>query len=128
MQVGFELLDRLPVHAGRTSIGFDRFVSFVYSLLFDIERLACRTQSAPSCCQLFRSYDRLTRPLRSSPITSLRRYYGSVRPSAPRRYSRLAVFPAWASSLASERLVPAVPRKSLHPLHAPSTPVAVCPV
>jgi hypothetical protein len=30
--------------------------------------------------------------------------------------------------LASERLVPAVPRKSLHPLHAPSTPVAVCPV
>src|SRR6516225_11876323 len=49
-------------------------------------------------------------------------------PSAPHRYSRLAVFPAWASPLASERLVPAVPRKSLHPLHAPSTPVAVCPV
>src|SRR4029077_9570659 len=59
---------------------------------------------------------------------SLRRYYGSVRPSAPRRYSRLAVFAAWASPLASERLVPAVPRKSLHPLPAPSTPVAVCPV
>src|SRR5271154_5626472 len=55
-------------------------------------------------------------------------HYGSVRPSAPRRYSRLAVFAAWASPLASERLVPAVPRKSLHPLHAPSTPVAVCPV
>ena len=33
-----------------------------------------------------------------------------------------------ASPLASKRLVPAVPRKSLHPLHAPSTPVAVCPV
>ena len=30
--------------------------------------------------------------------------------------------------MASERLVAAVPRKSLHPLHAPSTPVAVCPV
>src|ERR1700745_3426541 len=38
------------------------------------------------------------------------------------------VFAPWASPLASERLVPAVPRKSLHPLHAPSTPVAVCPV
>src|SRR6476660_4659665 len=75
-----------------------------------------------------RSYDRLTRPLRSSPITSLLRYYGSVRPSAPRRYSRLAVFAAWASPLASERLVPAVPRKRLHPSHAPSTPVAACPV
>ena len=73
-------------------------------------------------------FSRLTRPLRSSPITSPRRYSGSVRPSAPRRYSRLAVLAAWASPLASERLVPAVPRKSLHPLHAPSTPVAVCPV
>jgi len=31
----------------------------------------------------------------------------------------------WASLFASERLVPAVPRNSLHPLHAPSTPVAV---
>src|SRR6516162_1094465 len=39
--------------------------------------------------------------------------------------ARLAVFAAWASPFASERLVPAVPRDSLHPLHAPSTPVAV---
>jgi hypothetical protein len=31
-------------------------------------------------------------------------------------------------SLGIRGLVPAVPRKSLHPLHAPSTPVAVCPV
>jgi len=77
---------------------------------------------------LFRTYDRLTRSLRSSPITSLHHYYGSVRPSALLRYSRLAVFAAWASSLASERLVPAVPRKSLHPIHAPSTPVATHPV
>src|SRR5262249_10102975 len=73
-------------------------------------------------------YDRLTRPLRSSPITSLLSYYGSVRPSALRRYSRLAVFAASASPLPSERLVPAVPRKSLHPIHAPSTPAVVCPV
>jgi hypothetical protein len=67
----------------------------------------------------------MTRPLRSSPITSLLRSYESVRPSAPHRYPRLAVFAAWASPFASERLVPAVPRDSLHPLHAPSTPVAV---
>ena len=40
----------------------------------------------------------------------------------------LAVVPACASPLALERLVPAVPRHSLHPLHAPSTPVAVRPV
>ena len=74
---------------------------------------------------MLRSCDQLTRPLRSSPITSLPRSYESVRPSAPHRYARLAVFAAWASSLTSERLVPAVPRDSLHPLHALSTPVAV---
>jgi hypothetical protein len=51
--------------------------------------------------------------------------YESVRPSAPHRYARLAVLAAWASPFASERLVPAVPRDSLHPLHAPSTPIAV---
>ena len=49
-------------------------------------------------------------------------------PSAPHRYARLAVFAAWASPFTSERLVPAVPRNSLHPLHAPSTPIAVRPV
>src|ERR1700730_9075602 len=54
--------------------------------------MACLSHaSSSSCFQLFRSYDRLTRPLRSSPITSLLRCYGSVRPSAPRRDSRLAV-------------------------------------
>ena len=67
----------------------------------------------------------LDRPLRSSPITSLPRSYESVRPSAPHRYARLAVFAAWASPFASARLVPAVPRDSLHALHAPSTPIAV---
>src|ERR1700741_1326660 len=56
---------------------------------------------------------------------SLPRYYESVRPSALLRHARLAVLAAWASSFASERLVPAVPRNSLHPTHAPSTPVVV---
>ena len=74
---------------------------------------------------MLRSCDRLIRPLRSSPITSLPRSYESVRPSALHRYARLAVVAAWASPFASERLVPAVPHHSLHPLHALSTPVAV---
>ena len=84
--------------------------------------------SRSSCFQLLRACDCLTRPLCSSPITSLPRSYESVRPSAPHRYARLAVFAAWASPFTSERLVPAVPRNSLHPLHAPSTPIAVRPV
>ena len=81
--------------------------------------------SKSSCYQLPRSCDRLTRPLCSSSVASLPRSYESVRPSAPHRYARLAVFAACASPFASERLVPAVPRNSLHPLHPPSTPVAV---
>src|ERR1700704_5487856 len=69
------------------------------------------------------------RPL--DPTPSLQLHYEpsslheSVRPSALHRYARLAVLAAWASPFASERLVPAVPRNSLHPLHALSTPVAI---
>ena len=56
-------------------------------------------------------------------ITSLHHYYETVRPSASHRFrSRLTVFTACASPLASKRLVPAVPCKRLHPTHAPSTP------
>src|SRR5437879_9434299 len=58
--------------------------------------------SKSSCSQLPRSCDRLTRPLRSSPITSLPRSYESVRPSAPHRYARLAVLAAWASPRSEE--------------------------
>src|ERR1019366_10205663 len=53
---------------------------------------------------------------------------GRSRPSAPLRYARLAISVACASPLASERLVPAVPRESPDQLHAPYTPVAACPV
>ena len=36
-------------------------------------------------CSLRQSHNQLTRSLCSSPITSLCRYYGSIRPSAPHR-------------------------------------------
>ena len=84
-----------------------------------------RVHPVSSC---FAKCDRLTRPLCSSPITGLHCSYESVRPSAPRRYSCLAVLAAWASPLTSERLVPAVPCHRQHPLHALSTPVATCSV
>src|SRR5208337_2010348 len=92
-------------------------------------RTACLAGSLTSSCRQLRQRSAdLIRPLRSCPVTSVHRYYGSVRPSAPLRYSRLAVFSACASPLASEQLVPAVPRQRLHPLHAPSTPVVARPV
>src|SRR5208283_917853 len=53
LQVGFELLDRLTVHAGRTSIGFDRFVGFVYLSLIDVERFVCRTHRGPPVASCF---------------------------------------------------------------------------
>src|SRR6516225_2967064 len=83
---------------------------------------------ASSCFQLFRPYDRLTRSLCSSPITgpSSLVLIGPPQCSAsvlsPRGFRRLCF------SLDIRALVPAVPRKSLRPVHAPSTPVAVCPV
>ena len=128
LQVGFELFDRLSVHPARTRIGFDRFVRFVHQLLVYAERFVRRTRRRPPVASCFLTYDHLIRSLCSSPIMNLHRSYGSVRPSALPRYSRLTAFAACASPFASKRLVPAVPRKSLHSSHAPSTPVVVCPV
>src|SRR5258705_7617535 len=81
-----------------------------------------------SCSSCSNKYDSLTQPLRSSPITgpsTLLRVDPSQSPAlvlSPHGFRRLCF------SLGIRGLVPAVPRKSLHPLHAPSTPVAVCPV
>src|ERR1700756_1658065 len=71
----------------------------------------------------------LTRPLCSGPITvpsSLIR----VDPSQCRTLVLWAwwLFPTWPSSLTLQRLVPAVPHKSLGQLHASYTPVAIRPI
>ena len=81
-----------------------------------------------SCRQLNANDGGLTRPLCSGRITGHQRSYRTVRPRAPHRYARLAVYAAWASPLASERQVPAVPRESPDQLHASYTPVAARPV
>src|SRR5712671_3214613 len=53
LQVGFELLDCLTIHARCTTFGFDRFIGFVHSLLLDVERLACRTHRSPPVSSCF---------------------------------------------------------------------------
>jgi hypothetical protein len=50
---------------------------------------------------VFRPYDCLTRSFAPAPLQRLHRSYGSVRPSALHRYSRLTVFAACASPLPS---------------------------
>ena len=76
----------------------------------------------------FAKHDHPIRPLRSSPLQRLHHYYGSVRPSFLNRYARLTVVCRSCFSLGIRKLVPAVPRKSLPPAHAPSTPVTARPV
>ena len=53
----------------------------------DVEPACLSHASKSSCCQLLQWYDSLTRSLRSSSVTSLPRYYESVRPSARHRYA-----------------------------------------
>jgi len=48
----------------------------------------------------------MTQPLGSTPITKLRRYYGLLRPCAPRRYSPPCGTTTWSSPFTSERQVP----------------------
>jgi hypothetical protein len=85
-------------------------------------------KSASSCFQLCHPYDSLIRPLRSNPITGPSSLLRVGPPQCSASVLSPRGFPTCASPLASKRLVPAVPCKGLHPVHAPSTPVAICPV
>src|SRR6201987_17426 len=53
LQVGFELLDYLFVHTGRTMIGFDRFISLVHLLFGNVERFVRRTHRHPPVSSCF---------------------------------------------------------------------------
>src|SRR5580658_11043365 len=90
-------------------------------------RTACLSyRSKSSCFQLFQEYDHLTRPLCSDPITGPSTLVRIGPPQSlalsPHGWHRLRF------SLGIKSLVPAVPRESLCPTHAPSTPVATRPV
>ena len=80
-----------------------------------------RVHPVSSC---FAKCDRLTRPLCSSPITGL----SSLIRVGPPQCSASVLWPCGFTPLTSERLVPAVPCHRQHPLHALSTPVAICSV
>src|SRR5215469_15420600 len=120
----------MPAFAGRTTVRNTLALHGSHQVAHsapNLERNVCCTQGS-SCRQLPQECNHLARSLRSSPITgpsSLLRI-GPSQCSAsvlsPHGFRRLCF------SLAIRALVPAVPRKGLHPVHAPSTPVAVCPV
>ena len=88
----------------------------------------CSYSSTSSCCQLCRTYDCLTRPLRSSSITEP----SSLLRAGPSQTNASVLSPRGflplCFSLGIDGLVPAVPHKSLCRTHAPYTPTAARPV
>src|SRR4029077_2332599 len=101
-QVGIKLLDRLSINTGRARFGFDRFVRFVHLLLSNIERFVRRINLHLPVSSCFDHTTAWPDPFAPSPLQGLHHYCGSVRPSAPLRYSRLAIFVACASPFPSE--------------------------
>src|ERR1700675_4039412 len=84
--------------------------------------------SNSSCFQLVQEYDDLTRSLCSDPITGPSTL---IQIGPPQSLSSVLSPHGWCRlrfSLGIKSLVPAVPRESLCPTHAPSTPVAARPV
>ena len=92
-------------------------------------RTACLShRSKSSCFQLVQEYDYLTRSLCSDPITGPSTL---LRIGPPQSLASVLSPHGWRRlrfSLGIKSLVPAVPRESLRPIHAPSTPVAARPV
>ena len=88
----------------------------------------CSYRSTSSCCQLCRTYDCLTRPLRSSPVTEPSSLIQAGPPQANASVLSPRGFLPLCFSLSIDGLVPAVPHKSLCRTHAPYTPAAARPV
>ena len=88
----------------------------------------CSYRSTSSCCQLCRTYDCLTRPLRSSPVTEPSSLIQAGPPQANASVLSPRGFLPLCFSLSIDGLVPAVPHKSLCRTHALYTPAAARPV
>ena len=106
-QVLLKLLDRLAVDAGRAVIGLDPLIRLPDHPFGNRERLVLRLWFAhpapPTSRRLTTKRTRTTRPLRSTRITRLHRYYETVRPCAPHRYSAPRSFGCLGFSLGRPR-------------------------
>ena len=105
-------------------VGFDRFVSFVHLTFLNSKRLVCRTYRSHPVSSCSKQYDHLIRPLCSDPITGPSTLIQGGSPQSPASVLSPCGLPRLSFSLCIRGLVPAVPRESLCPTHAPSTPVA----
>lgn len=98
-QALLKLLEGLPVHSRLSLVGLDPAVCLPYHLLRD--RKWFRSRLGPRFLlhrQLPAGQARMARPLRSTRITRLLRYYGTVRRCLPRYGTRLlADLAAWST-------------------------------
>ncbi|MCY1529527.1 hypothetical protein D9M68_646760 [compost metagenome] len=109
-------------------VGFDRFISFVHLPFLNSKRLVCRTFRSHPVSSCFNQYGHLIRPLCSDPITGSSTLLRIGPPQSPASVLSPCGLRRLSFSLGIRSLVPAVPRESLYPNHAPSTPVAARPV
>jgi hypothetical protein len=126
LQTLLKALHREPIYTGRvtvclyTSVGFQN-QTFRYLVRF------CFLQSVPPF-RLTSRENRVTQPLRSTPITGLLRYYGLFRPCAALRYFLSCRGFRLRFSLSIAATGSHVPHNSLTPVHAAFMPEAACPV
>ncbi|ACE93831.1 hypothetical protein AMK01_PB00134 (plasmid) [Rhizobium sp. N6212] len=86
---------------GCTTVGFDRFVSFVHLPLLNPKRLVCRTYRSHPVSSCSKQYDHLIRSLCSGPITGPSTLIRIGPPQSPASVLSPYGFSAWASPLAS---------------------------
>src|SRR5664280_3285333 len=114
-QVLLELLDRLPVHTGRTLVGLDLLVASQTSH-FEISNGLSSTLSLLIRFLPNESVDRKVNSRQSAPFAPLplqehHRYYEAVRPPAPHRYSAPHGFRRLGLSLPTARRRPESERR-----------------
>jgi len=85
-KISLEVRNRLAVHASRSLVGSDPFVGFPHLPFRNVERL-CSIHGAPPVAGWLPSRAEQRNPFAPAPLQRLHRYYGSLRPCAPHRYS-----------------------------------------
>jgi hypothetical protein len=78
---------RREIAARRTPVGPDLAIGLKDHVLWKYRTTSVRSPGSSRQRRLTTEQTRVTRPLRSTRITRLHRYYETVRPRAPRRYS-----------------------------------------
>ena len=118
----------LQMHQGAEIRWVEASYTAIHTFLIDTKRLVCRDRRRHPVSSWSVNTTVLIRPLCSSPITGP----STLVQVGPPQTLALVLWPRgfgrFSFSLGIQGLDPAVPHESLHPIHAPSTPVAARPI